>query len=63
MPKPLHLPKPLPSHPHPLGSPACGASSPSSERIKKAIREANDQSRLVSSPERSLGDWTPSVKR
>ena len=51
MPKPLQLPKPSRPVERPSGSPSSdGASSPSPERIKEAIREANDQARMVSVP-------------
>ena len=39
-----------PAVPKPPRSPAGGASSPTPERIKEAIREANDPSRFIPPP-------------
>jgi hypothetical protein len=50
MPKPLAdaLPKPTPVEPTDQRS--SGATTPSPERIKEAVREANDPNRLVKVP-------------
>ena len=47
--KPLSLPKLPPRPPGPHASPGGGASSPSPERIKEALKEANDPARLTGS--------------